>query len=176
MGVCKKCGGRGLFLSVNEDGVCSACSSSELEVRDPLEVRGKYKTTLRISGGSVVLVEKGRETTIPISSIQDCVFEPPKNMSSGALTITTAKAADGFLRLTQGVSIAGGNKAVIYLLDNSEVEYARNIQRYISDFERTPSGEHTSAADEISKFKKLLDDGVITTGEFEAKKKQLLGI
>lgn len=33
-----------------------------------------------------------------------------------------------------------------------------------------------SEADEILKFKKLLDDGIITQEEFEAKKKQLLGI
>ncbi|MGA3599022.1 SHOCT domain-containing protein [Lysinibacillus agricola] len=33
-----------------------------------------------------------------------------------------------------------------------------------------------SAADEILKFKKLLDDGILTKEEFDAKKKQLLGI
>lgn len=33
-----------------------------------------------------------------------------------------------------------------------------------------------SVADEILKFKKLLDDGVITQEEFDAKKKQLLGV
>ena len=33
-----------------------------------------------------------------------------------------------------------------------------------------------SNADEISKYKKLFDDGVITQEEFEAKKKQLLGL
>ena len=33
-----------------------------------------------------------------------------------------------------------------------------------------------SSADELSKYKKLLDDGVITQEEFNAKKKQLLGL
>ena len=33
-----------------------------------------------------------------------------------------------------------------------------------------------SSADEIMKFKKLLDDGIITAEEFEAKKRQLLGL
>ena len=37
-------------------------------------------------------------------------------------------------------------------------------------------GKKTSAADEIRKFKALMDDGIITPEEFEAKKKQLLGI
>ncbi len=34
----------------------------------------------------------------------------------------------------------------------------------------------TSAADEILKFKQLLDQGIITQEEFDAKKKQLLGL
>lgn len=36
--------------------------------------------------------------------------------------------------------------------------------------------ESLSSADEIIKYKKLLDDGIITQEEFEAKKKQLLGL
>ncbi|WP_080488158.1 SHOCT domain-containing protein [Oenococcus oeni] len=33
-----------------------------------------------------------------------------------------------------------------------------------------------SGADEISKFKALLDEGTITKEEFDAKKKQILGL
>lgn len=36
--------------------------------------------------------------------------------------------------------------------------------------------EQTSAADEIRKFKQLLDDGIISEEEFDEKKKQLLGL
>lgn len=39
-----------------------------------------------------------------------------------------------------------------------------------------PSSPAFSSADEILKFKKLMDEGIITPAEFEAKKKQLLGI
>lgn len=38
------------------------------------------------------------------------------------------------------------------------------------------SGSTTSAADEIMKFKNLLDQGIITQAEFDAKKKMLLGL
>lgn len=38
------------------------------------------------------------------------------------------------------------------------------------------SNNTTSSADEILKFKKLLDDGIISDDEFNAKKKQLLGL
>jgi len=37
-------------------------------------------------------------------------------------------------------------------------------------------GDTTSAADELKKFKDLLDNGIITQEEFDAKKKQLLGL
>ena len=40
--------------------------------------------------------------------------------------------------------------------------------------ERT--GDNSSEADEIMKFKKLMDEGIITEEEFAAKKKQLLGL
>ena len=36
--------------------------------------------------------------------------------------------------------------------------------------------QQTSAADELKKFKELLDMGAITQEEFDAKKKQLLGL
>ncbi|MBP3261508.1 SHOCT domain-containing protein [Pseudobutyrivibrio sp.] len=36
--------------------------------------------------------------------------------------------------------------------------------------------QEVSAADEIRKFKQLLDDGIISQSEFDAKKKQLLGL
>ena len=38
------------------------------------------------------------------------------------------------------------------------------------------SAQPLSSADEIKKFKDLLDSGVITQEEFDAKKKQLLGL
>lgn len=38
------------------------------------------------------------------------------------------------------------------------------------------SGSNVSAADELIKFKELMDAGVITQEEFAAKKKQLLGL
>ena len=40
----------------------------------------------------------------------------------------------------------------------------------------TTSNEITTNADEILKYKQLLDMGAITTEEYERKKKQLLGI
>jgi len=40
----------------------------------------------------------------------------------------------------------------------------------------TSKGGKTSSADEIMKYKKLLDDGIITADEFEKKKRQFLDL
>ena len=42
--------------------------------------------------------------------------------------------------------------------------------------EKDVNANNLSSADEIKKFKDLLDSGVITQEEFNAKKKQLLGL
>ena len=39
-----------------------------------------------------------------------------------------------------------------------------------------PLNNSTNNADEIKKYKELLDGGIITQEEFDAKKKQLLGL
>lgn len=39
-----------------------------------------------------------------------------------------------------------------------------------------PTSSEASSADEIMKFKELLDSGVITQEEFDAKKKEILGV
>lgn len=49
------------------------------------------------------------------------------------------------------------------------------IQRHI-DALKQPAAAQLDPADQIAKFKKLADQGIITQEEFEAKKKQLLGL
>lgn len=41
---------------------------------------------------------------------------------------------------------------------------------------KVENGTTASNVDEIRKYKELLDDGIIIQDEFEAKKKQLLGL
>ena len=65
----------------------------------------------------------------------------------------------------------------------SMVEQAREIVEFIEkkkeEINASQSStiiQQTSAADELKKFKELLDSGIITQDEFDAKKKQLLGL
>lgn len=59
------------------------------------------------------------------------------------------------------------------LEDISKEEYlsAKNTEN-----QKTVNPTPLSAADELKKFKELLDSGIITQEEFDAKKKQLLGL
>ncbi len=52
------------------------------------------------------------------------------------------------------------------------VKQAKEMKKSASNYTVQP----ISAADEIKKFKALLDEGIITQEEFDAKKKQLLGL
>lgn len=58
----------------------------------------------------------------------------------------------------------------IYNLLLSKISEAKNISGAAN------VAQQTSGADELAKFKKLLDDGVIAQDEFDVKKKQLLGL
>ena len=53
------------------------------------------------------------------------------------------------------------------------------IRKKIDEVKSAPSNgfvQQTSPAEELKKFKELLDMGIITQEEFDAKKKQLLGL
>lgn len=80
----------------------------------------------------------------------------------------------------KGLKIKGNNiKYKIDFLVNSE-ELKNYIMNYISNCKiENPivsSNEQLGQADELKKYKDLLDSGVITQEEFDTKKKQLLGL
>lgn len=68
-----------------------------------------------------------------------------------------------------------------YLVKNSEEVY-EVVSRLLRERQNTSSKKntetiiHDSNADELKKYKDLLDEGIITQEEFDAKKKQLLGL
>ncbi|WP_242835380.1 SHOCT domain-containing protein [Desulfitobacterium sp. PCE1] len=53
--------------------------------------------------------------------------------------------------------------------------FSEKIQSYLTN-EQDEKNTSLSAADEIKKYKELLDIGAISQDEYEAKKKQLLGL
>jgi Bacterial PH domain/Short C-terminal domain len=83
----------------------------------------------------------------------------------------------GQIAITDGAvtrQISNINKNTVkYFVDavNSEIDKIRKL-----NFGSTQVVQQVSAADEIVKFKSLLDSGIITQEEFEIKKKSLLGL
>ncbi len=83
-----------------------------------------------------------------------------------------------------GVIAASSDENTITFVESKNYE-AEKAHNYINNkIRETRNGsqksttvvQQTSAADELKKFKELLDSGVITQEEFDAKKKQLLGL
>lgn len=63
--------------------------------------------------------------------------------------------------------------------ESMETAYAmimKHFGAYIDEKSNPIAVNQVSAADELKKFKELLDTGIITQEEFDAKKKQLLGL
>lgn len=67
-------------------------------------------------------------------------------------------------------------KFIQFLIDAAGRVTERDEQRAALLDEIGKSAKSVSAADEIAKYKDLLDSGAITQEEFDAKKKQLLGL
>lgn len=112
------------------------------------------------------------EVTIPISQIVQ--VEVGENGFQRLLTFKTAASEDRLGPWAGKNSVAFGRK---------DYEMADKIKDFVEKkiLERDNHGnsnkvESVSSADEIKKFKELLDLGIISQEEFDAKKKQLLGL
>jgi len=86
-------------------------------------------------------------------------------------------------RWPKGVAVAtsSGRIAFLLLANNDEVYECVSkllIERQASSAKQTTIKQEVplSNADELKKYKELLDTGIITQEEFDAKKKQLLGL
>lgn len=153
------------------------------------ELDGCEKTHLVVYDDKVVLSQKnglysalsgtfgGGEKTIYFADCISIQFSKSKILM-GHLTFETAS-----------VNLAGSNayhnaNTFIWTTkqqSNEKMEEVANFCR--KKMEEIKSGKNaaaavsqTSSADELKKFKELLDNGIITQDEFDAKKKQILGL
>ena len=84
-----------------------------------------------------------------------------------------------------GIAVGtSSGKIVFYFVKNRDKIYSK-LTKYLTDRQAkqvkatapvTNITQEQSSADELKKFKDLLDSGIITQEEFDAKKKQLLGL
>lgn len=140
-----------------------------------IEFDGDYVTIRR--HGPFALISVGNLGTKKIS-IRDI----------GAIAVREAKGLlIGYIRFSfkGGQEVLGGlatletdeNPVTFRPASNEAMLELRNtIESRIAGLHRTPAQDTLSTADEIAKFAALRDRGIISADEFEAKKKQLLGL
>jgi hypothetical protein len=101
----------------------------------------------------------------------------PSSIADGYIQIETSAGG-----MTSSSSQYGGENAIQFSgkARNEEAEIIVDfIKRKIDEIKNAPVGGvvlQASSAEELKKFKDLLDMGVITQEEFDAKKKELLGL
>lgn len=144
-----------------------------------LEVYDEYVILYFMPVGSLVAnIARGGNTggkQIDIADITSIQFKEPSGIAVGFIQFSYAGSIDR----KDGVTGAVNDENSI-IVDNNNLTQAREVVQYLEERRRSLRNgtqvQPISSADEIAKFKKLLDDGVITQEEFDAKKKQLLGL
>lgn len=101
----------------------------------------------------------------------------PSSITDGYIQIETAAGG-----MTSSSSQYGGENAIQFAGKerNEEAKIIVSfIQKKIEEVKNAPAGgvvQQASPAEELKKYKELLDMGVVTQEEFDAKKKQILGL
>lgn len=136
--------------------------------------------TLETRGANLIVSRKKEEESIPINKIQSFTLKKP-GLVYGKIIFKTAQAASGGVALGFGISAAiGADREFFYL--KGDFNKAEALRDYITTYSESPVQPKTeektcvSVVEEIRGLKRLLDDGILTQEEFDAKKKQLLGI
>ena len=138
------------------------------------------KDYLTMEDGYFSLYWLKEQKTIPFSQVISFSLKDPKsNMRPGMITIKLGGAPDTMLKLTSFLSV-GNSQNIEFPHAYQYLEQGREMQKRFTEWQSRQNEpqavKENSPADEIRKYKALLDDGIITQEEFETKKKQLLGI
>ena len=135
-------------------------------------------------GRGIEVNPQGKGTkSIPLRMIQSVEFQEAEEVllgtKLGVLEFSMPGRDNGFTTTAVQARMFNLNRFQFLVQYN---DAARAIKDYVEDYiikqpsQSTTVIQQLSAADEIKKFKELLDMGIITQEEFDAKKKQLLGL
>jgi len=125
-------------------------------------------------GGKIVTKKKGG---IGRAVVGGALFGGVGAVVGASTAKEETKKVGGVNLLKVIFSMHTGRKTIA--LSNPPIGFTAFLDKCIDntpEYEISTTISTTSSADEILKYKNLLDSGVITQAEFEAKKKQLLGL
>ncbi|SHJ51922.1 Short C-terminal domain-containing protein [Clostridium cavendishii DSM 21758] len=117
--------------------------------------------------------QKHRNKSVLIKDIVSVEVKKP-GLSSGFILFQICGEDN---KARKSISDAPSDNEILFG-SKSKYETALKIKEYIENFKKNSNHSKTnnaSTADEIMKFKKLCDDGIITKDEFEKQKSKLLG-
>lgn len=119
--------------------------------------------------------------TVPIDQITAVEIQAPSGLVPGYIQLNLSGSGTG------GYFIGNINENTVMFRGMAEYDHAVEMRQYIQDWKQrqkqvavvqpaqaVPPTSAFSVADELMKFKQLLDMGVITEDEFQKKKNELL--
>lgn len=146
-----------------------------------------YKGTLKVYDDRVEINKSGsgffRTATskmLPIANITSVSVTPSTVWARGYIEFTVPGGKD-----SKNIEQAMNNENAVLLKAVNQNDVAMKIKAYIEELilnrannvgGATVIQQAASPAEELKKFKELLDAGIITQEEFDAKKKQILGL
>lgn len=142
------------------------------------------KKTITVTDSCVIISKEGslfsakRDKKIPYSQISGVEVKKPGAMVNGFIQIQIPGqiSSNSNLKISGGAYDAVKDENAIVFTGNKNYEIAIKMQEYILSKIGNQNTQQVSVADELQKFKALLDSGAITEDEFNAKKKQLLNL
>ena len=147
--------------------------------RSPYELEAASKGSFVALDGKTVIIRntgfinqlaKGGiqgEKRIPVRSILSVQFKDASEFTAGYIQFETAGGSQ---------SAEGDENSLWFSTEDAPQfrAFRERINSLLSEFPSEQGG--VSSADELAKFAKLRDEGTISEDEFQAKKKQLLGL
>ena len=147
-----------------------------------------YNADLQVFDDKIIIIGKGYnkgigEKTIPMASISAVQLIPSKMLVNGYITFNVLGENAG-TRGGIGSSVdARKSENTVIVNKKADDEILKKIKAFVEEAKEKASTnqgqtiiQQASSADELKKFKELLDMGIITQEEFDAKKKELLGL
>ena len=154
------------------------------QMAEPKIVFEGYKGVIRVYEDKVEIEKKGffmnnTAKTLAMANIISVSIKP-SGWGRGYIEFTTPGSRD-----SRNTEEALTNENALCFKNGSQDAEAKKIKEYVEEqilkLSQNKGGttvvqQATSPAEELKKFKELLDMGIITQEEFDAKKKQLLGL
>lgn len=184
----------GLFINTDQDVLINLATqlvpSSEMII---IMLKGDFKEFLIVTDQTLYIIKSGYMTghmigqgnfPMPLTQVSNTSVDfhfmsgyftvsapglqnTPKNYWSTDRNLDPAKAPNT-------ISLGAANKDLF--IKATQIINTKLIPELRNPLNSAIKENKVSAADELRSFKSLLDDGIITQDEFEAKKKQLLGL